>query len=280
MRCSGLAVAKHTSETHHFPVHRKRYRGTFPWHKGFNPLSASQSKSNLHFGAAHYRDQSGSLSRKTFSMLQSPAHRSPPHRSPPHRSPPHRSPVYRQSPIRLASTGALLSGFALLLSALLLSGCDGVLGQGDVLHVASGYVRLAATNERPSAGYFKVKGGKKSVTLVAVTADLAQRVEMHETISETISGNRRKNGNADGNPGGNAIISMREIRSAPVPAKGELVFSPGGKHLMIWNINEAAIRAGKLPMVFIFTNNDRIIFDMEIITPQATPQAVRDSSAR
>ena len=206
-------------------------------------------------------------------MLQSPAHRSPPHRSPPHRSP-----VYRQSPIRLASTGALLSGFALLLSALLLSGCDGVPGQGDVLHVASGYVRLAATNERPSAGYFKVKGGKKSVTLVAVTADLAQRVEMHETISETIS--ETINGNADGNPGGNAIISMREIRSAPVPAKGELVFSPGGKHLMIWNINEAAIRAGKLPMVFIFTNNDRIIFDMEIITPQATPQAVRDSSAR
>jgi hypothetical protein len=40
-------------------------------------------------------------------------------------------------------------------------------------------------------------------------------------------------------------------RKAAVPA--------GGKHLMIWNINGAAVRAGKLPMAFVFTNNNERI---------------------
>ena len=33
-----------------------------------------------------------------------------------------------------------------------------------------------------------------------------------------------------------------------------------------WNINPAAVRAGKLPMAFVFTNNnnERILFDLPI----------------
>ena len=59
---------------------------------------------------------------------------------------------------------------------------------------------------------------------------------------------------------------MKPLLRAAVPAKGELVFKQGGKHLMIWGINGAAVRAGKLPMAFVFTNNnnERILFDMVI----------------
>src|SRR3546814_16164776 len=37
-------------------------------------------------------------------------------------------------------------------------------------------------------------------------------------------------------------------------------------HLMIWNINPAAVRVGKLPMIFVFSNNnnERILFDLKI----------------
>lgn len=135
---------------------------------------------------------------------------------------------------------------ALAASALTLTACEENLGKGPVLHVASGYIQMGATPDRPSAGYFSVEGGPQAVELVAVTADLAQRVEMHESVKE------------------NGVMTMKPINSAPVPAKGELDFTPGGKHLMVWNINPAAVRAGKLPMVFIFTNNDRILFDLPI----------------
>src|SRR3546814_4669118 len=59
---------------------------------------------------------------------------------------------------------------------------------------------------------------------------------------------------------------MKPLTRAPVPAGGKLEFKPGGKHLMIWNINPAAVRAGKLSMAFVFTNNnnERILFDLKI----------------
>src|SRR3546814_12848847 len=106
---------------------------------------------------------------------------------------------------------------------------------------------MGATPDRPAAGYFPVRGGPRDVDLVAVTADLAQRVEMHESVRE------------------NGVVTMKPLTSAPVPAKGKLEFKPGGKHLMIWNINPAAVRVGKLPMSLVFRNtkNERNLLDLK-----------------
>lgn len=141
-----------------------------------------------------------------------------------------------------------LIGAALGAAALTLTGCKENLGAGPQLNVVGGYIQLGATPDRPAVGYFTVTGGPRDVKLMAVTADLAQRVEMHESVRE------------------NGVVTMKPLARAAVPAKGKLEFKPGGKHLMIWHINGAAVRAGKLPMAFVFTNNnnDRILFDMPI----------------
>ena len=137
---------------------------------------------------------------------------------------------------------------ALAATALTLTGCGENLAGAKPLNVVSGHIVMGATPDRPAVGYFRVQGGPQPVELVAVTADLAQRVEMHESVKE------------------NGVVTMKPLLRADVPAKGELVFKQGGKHLMIWNINPAAVRAGKLPMAFVFTNNDneRILFDLPI----------------
>jgi periplasmic copper chaperone A len=133
-------------------------------------------------------------------------------------------------------------------TALTLTACEKNLGKGQQLNVVGGYIQMGATPDRPAVGYFTVEGGPRNVQLVAVTADLAQRVEMHESVKE------------------NGVMTMKPLVSADVPANGKLQFKQGGKHLMIWNINGAAVRAGKLPMQFVFTNNnnDRILFDLPI----------------
>jgi periplasmic copper chaperone A len=140
-------------------------------------------------------------------------------------------------------------------AALTLAACGEAQGERQILRVVSGHVAMPATPDRPAAGYFTVEGGSAPVELVAVTADLAQRVEMHETVKE------------DG------MTAMRELKSAAVPVQGKLEFKPGGNHLMIWNINGAAVRAGRLPMVFIFSNNERIMFDLKIKTPEEAAKA-------
>src|SRR3546814_1346625 len=80
----------------------------------------------------------------------------------------------------------------------------------------------------------------------------------------------------------NNVTTMKPLLRAAVPAKGELVFKQGGKHLMIWGINGAAVRAGKLPMAFVFTNNnnERILFDMVIKPAEgAAAEGAMDHSA-
>jgi periplasmic copper chaperone A len=144
--------------------------------------------------------------------------------------------------LRLAAAALLISG---------LSACSDQGGERQVLRVVSGHIMLPATPDRPAAGYFTVEGGGAPVDLVAVTTNFAQRTEMHQTVKE------------------NGMTSMKELLRAPVPVQGKLEFKPGANHLMIWAINGAAVRVGKLPMVFIFSNNDRIMFDMRIVTPEA-----------
>ena len=147
---------------------------------------------------------------------------------------------------------------ALALVATTLSACNDSGESRQVLRVASGHIVMPVSPDRPAAGYFTVEGGSAPVDLVAVTSDLAQRVEMHQTVKE------------DG------LTTMKTLVRAPVPVQGKLEFKPGGNHLMVWNINGAAVRAGRLPMVFIFSNNDRILFDLSIRKPEAAQKAGED----
>lgn len=144
---------------------------------------------------------------------------------------------------------------ALALAVTTLTACNDKGESRQVLRVASGHIVMPVSPDRPAAGYFTVEGGSAPVDLVAVTSDLAQRVEMHQTVKE------------DG------LTTMKELVRAPVPVQGKLEFKPGANHLMVWNINGAAVRAGRLPMVFIFSNNDRILVDLTIKTPEAAAKA-------
>lgn len=132
-------------------------------------------------------------------------------------------------------------------AALALAGCEENLGQGPVLRIASGHIEMSANPDAPSVAYFTVKGGTQPVELVAVTADAAQRVEMHESVK-----------------GADGLTEMKPLTRVAIPARSTVEFEQGGKHAMVWGVNPAAVKLGKLPMVFIFTNNDRIIFDLPI----------------
>src|SRR3546814_6633261 len=111
---------------------------------------------------------------------------------------------------------------ALAYAALGLSVCGENLGAGQPLNVVSGHIVMGATPDRPSVGYFRVEGGPRDVELVAVTSDLAQRVEMHESVRE------------------NGMPTMKPLLRAAVPAKGVPVFNQDGKHPLIRGNNGAA----------------------------------------
>lgn len=151
--------------------------------------------------------------------------------------------------MRRATT--LLPALASLIALTSLSGCD-----KPPLYVDQAVVRLSPNPQSPSAGYFTVHAGEDPVTLRAVTTDAAVRVEMHDNIMK------------------NGMMSMVQLNSVNVPANGVLRFEPGGRHLMLWNVDQSVAQDGKITLTLLFSNGDRILVDAAVQkTGDATPSA-------
>lgn len=125
------------------------------------------------------------------------------------------------------------------LPACLLLGCSGP----AELDVEDAWVRLPAVPGRPAAAYFTVEGGPESRTLHRVTADYAVRAEMHETVA---------GGRAAGH------MAMRPIATVPIPAGGEVRFEPGGRHVMLFDLDRRAVPGATTLLTLVFDGNRRL----------------------
>jgi len=138
-----------------------------------------------------------------------------------------------------------------LAAPLALSAC----GDPAPSYIDQAWVRLSPNKDTPSAGYFVVHGGDAGVQLRGVMTDYALKVEMHESV------------------GKDGMMSMQPIESVDVPAKGKVAFAPGGKHLMIWGVNDTAISRGKMQLTFLMSNGDRLLVDAVIRKPDGSAPA-------
>ena len=120
--------------------------------------------------------------------------------------------------------------------ALLLAACQ----QPAELAVEDAWVRLPAVAGRPGAAYFTVKAGDKADTLLAVSTPAALRAELHESVSK------------DGR------TSMQPIRDVSVPARGTLAFTPGGKHVMLFDLGPNVKGGERIPLALSFAGGKRI----------------------
>ncbi len=126
-----------------------------------------------------------------------------------------------------------------------------------VLNVHGAQTTLPAVKGNPSAIYLNITGGPEDVKLLSVLASDTLRAEIHESVNE------------------NGVVTMKQLNAVDVPAKGLVEFKRGGKHVMIWGVNEAAIQRGSFPMTFVFSNKDRIVADVKI---NPAPAAASDDT--
>jgi periplasmic copper chaperone A len=89
----------------------------------------------------------------------------------------------------------------------------------------SAKVRLAAVPGRPAAGYFALPIHGDRGALVSVTSPQAGRIEMHETMNM------------------GDMTSMRPLARIPVRDGETLRFVPGGRHLMLFDL-DSRVHAG------------------------------------
>lgn len=131
------------------------------------------------------------------------------------------------------------------LFALMVAGC----GRPADLDVDGAWVRLPAVPGRPGVAYFTIEGGPRARTLHRVTADYAVRAEMHESM------------------GSGARMSMRPLETVPIPAGGAVEFKPGGRHVMLFDIDRRAKPGASTLLTFVFDGNERLYRKAWIIGP-------------
>lgn len=133
---------------------------------------------------------------------------------------------------------------ALIAAPLAVSSCS----DPAPLYVDQAWVQLNANPQAPSSGYFTIHGGPEAVQLRDVRTEGALRIEMHD--------NAMKDGK----------MTMTPLAAVDVPAGTKVAFAPGGKHLMIFGINPAVAEEGKISLMFLFSNGDRLPVDATIKT--------------
>lgn len=110
------------------------------------------------------------------------------------------------------------------IAATLLAGC----GMAPELSVDDAWVRLGAVKGRPAAAYFTVHGGPADSTIIRVTSDVSIRSEMHESMKA-----------------GSGMMTMTPLASVGVPANTDVEFKPGGRHVMLFDMNPGIVPGGR-----------------------------------
>ena len=116
------------------------------------------------------------------------------------------------------------------------------------ISVSDGRLVLPAVPGNPGAVYFTVHNdtGDK-VTLMAAAVDGAQSAMLHETTMV--------DGHAD----------MKEMMQMDVPAGGELVFAPAGKHVMAMHLSDSLKPGGTTNVTLSFAGGAETTFPAEIL---------------
>jgi len=137
---------------------------------------------------------------------------------------------------------------ALLAALVTLGAC-----QRHDMFIDKGYVRLAAVKGQPAAAYFTLHGSGKDNTLISVSTEYAIRSEMHESMKM------------------NGMSAMKPIDHLPLPAGGTIAFAPGGKHLMLYDVNPEIVPGRTLALTFTFSDGTRLQYPALVIAAGAAP---------
>jgi copper(I)-binding protein len=102
--------------------------------------------------------------------------------------------------------------------------------------VSNAWIRLPAVAGRPAAGYATISATPDHRALVSVTSPSAGRIEIHETITH------------------GTMAGMRKLDRIDMVKEREVAFAPGGRHLMLFDLDPALKAGSKADLVFHYEN--------------------------
>lgn len=128
---------------------------------------------------------------------------------------------------------------SLSLLAVLLFGQSGLAAEPGSLQVSGAYVREMPPGQPVTAGFLTLTNSSADpVVIIGAKSSVAERVEMHHHVHR------------DG------MMSMQQVESVEVPARGRFVFSPGDFHLMLIGLHRPLRQGEQIGLELMAENGD------------------------
>lgn len=119
---------------------------------------------------------------------------------------------------------------------------------GD-LEVANGWIRLLPAGV-PAAGYFELRNRSQAAAeLVGASSPAFGHAMLHRSVEEK------------------GRSTMRHVHDLEIPAGGEVVFAPGGYHVMLMNPTRDLKIGEKVPVTLEFAGGEKITAQFEARGP-------------
>lgn len=107
----------------------------------------------------------------------------------------------------------------------------------EQIEILDPYVPLLPPGVRTGAAYLRIRNvGSRDMTLVAAFSPAADAVELHTHIDDA------------------GVLRMRQVRELIVPAGGEVVFKPGGYHVMLIGLPSPLLAGDKVVITLSFAD--------------------------
>jgi copper(I)-binding protein len=132
--------------------------------------------------------------------------------------------------------------FAALAAALLLAGCNAPSSDSRAVAVEAAVVTLPAVSGRPGAAYFTIQSNREGVSLRQVASSRAGRTELHEA-------------------------GMRPIEAVSLPRGEAVAFAPGGRHVMLFELDPRLRPGERVPLTFTFDRAEPVTVEAEVRAP-------------
>src|ERR1700742_3585570 len=124
------------------------------------------------------------------------------------------------------------------------------------------WIRRPALSGRPGAAYFTFHGGGENARLTGVFSRAARRIELHDGRME----------------GG--VMRMTPLREIEIPTGETVVFEPGGRHAMLFEMSDTVLTESRPTLVFRFSNGRNVNGEAFVLAPNdPPPRFVRESGS-
>jgi len=128
------------------------------------------------------------------------------------------------------------------------------------LMVMDGWVRLTPPVAKNGAAYFTLHNmGSKTIKVVEVETTIAETAAMH-----TVEIDR-------------SMVKMVHLEQLTIAAGEQVIFAPGGKHLMLINLTQKLEENKEVAISFMLENGESVVVKMPIL--KNAPGAKGDTKA-